>query len=71
MTLTQFKKEAAQLPPRHRAALAASLLHSLPDDDYDVSDEEARRRAEELRQHPDQSVSLTQFKKAVLAGRAR
>ena len=61
MTLTQFKKEASVLSVRQRAALASALLHSLPDDDYDVSDEEVALRSRELKDHLESGITLEQL----------
>lgn len=38
--LAEFKKQTAALPVEQRASLASFLPHSLPEPDYDVSDEE-------------------------------
>ena len=40
VSLEEFQKQTAALPVEQRASLASFLLHSLPEPDYDVSDEE-------------------------------
>ena len=46
-TLAEVQKQVAALPVEQRASLASFLLHSLPDPEYDVSDEEVAERVRE------------------------
>jgi hypothetical protein len=46
-SLAEVQKQVAALPVEQRASLASFLLHSLPDPDYDVSDEEVAERVRE------------------------
>jgi hypothetical protein len=62
-TIAEIEKLALGLPEKERAALAASLLESLPgvlfDEDEGVA--EALRRDSETDAIPDQTISLAQL----------
>lgn len=57
-SLAEVQKQVAALPVEQRASLASFLLHSLPDPDYDVSDEEV---AERVRQSKAGEVEMLSF----------
>ena len=48
MVSNELKSNIVQLSLEERASLASYLLHSLDTPEYDVSDEEIKRRVDEL-----------------------
>jgi hypothetical protein len=56
--LAEVQKQVAALPVEQRASLASFLLHSLPDPEYDVTDEEV---AERVRQSQAGEVEMLSF----------
>jgi hypothetical protein len=69
--LAEFKKQAAALPMEERASLASFLLHSLPDPDYDVSDEEVAERARQMKSGEVPTLSMAELRTGVFADRRR
>ncbi len=69
-TLMDFQNQAAALPVEDRAALADWLLGTLPQPDYDVSDDEVSLRVQEIQSGLAQTMSLEELRAAVMAGRA-
>ncbi|MDZ4289817.1 MAG: hypothetical protein U0984_17770 [Prosthecobacter sp.] len=59
--ILEIEAEALKLDVRDRAQLAASLLATLPDCDYDVSDEEVFRRDAELESGAVEGISHEEF----------
>ncbi|MEO0416514.1 MAG: hypothetical protein AAF226_16335 [Verrucomicrobiota bacterium] len=58
MTLKELTSEAVSLPTAEKAALASTLIESLPAPDYFVSDEEVVARMKEAERDP--TVLLTE-----------
>jgi len=54
-----------------RASLASFLLHSLPDLDYDVSDEEVAERFRQTQAGEIETLSMSELRDAVLSDRGR
>lgn len=71
VSLTEFKEQAAALSVEQRASLASFLLHSLPDPEYDVSDEEVAERVRQTKSGDIQTISMDELRKGVLADRGR
>ncbi len=66
-----IKKQTAALPIEQRASLASFLLHSLPEPDYDVSDEEVAERLRQLKSGEVSTISMTQLRDGVFSDRGR
>ena len=71
MSLAEIEKQAAALPVEERAALASFLLHSLPEPDHDVSDEEVAERVRQANEGEVQLISFEELRRGVFADRAR
>ena len=70
-SFAEFREQAAALPVEERASLASFLLHSLPDPDYDVSDEEVAERVRQTKSGEIQTISMNELRKGVFADRGR
>jgi hypothetical protein len=71
VSLADIKKQTAALPIEQRASLASFLLHSLPEPDYDVSDEEVAERLRQLKSGEVSTISMTQLRDGVFSDRGR
>jgi hypothetical protein len=71
VSLAEFKEQAAALTVEQRASLASFLLHSLPDPEYDVSDEEATERFRQMKSGEVATISMDELRKGVFADRIR
>ncbi|MEK7950872.1 addiction module protein [Luteolibacter soli] len=71
MSLAEIEKQAAALPVEERAALASFLLHSLPEPDHDVSDEEVAERVRQVNAGEVELISFDELRRGVFADRAR
>ena len=71
MSLAEIEKQAAALPVEERAALASFLLHSLPEPDHDVSDEEVAERVRQVKTGEVDLISFEELRRGVFADRAR
>lgn len=69
--LAEFKEQAAALPVEQRASLASFLLHSLPDPEYDVSDEEVAERVRQTKSGEIGTISMDELRKGVFSDRER
>ena len=67
----EFKEQAAALPVEQRASLASFLLRSLPDLDYDVTDEEVAVRVRQTKLGEIQTNSMDELRKGVFTDRGR
>ncbi len=70
-SLAEFKEQVAALPVEQRASLASFLLHSLPDPNYDVSDEEVAERARQIKSGEIEIISMDELRKGVFSDRGR
>jgi hypothetical protein len=70
-SLAEVQKQVAALPVEERASLASFLLHSLPDPDYDVSDEEVAERVRESKAGEIEMLSFEELRKGVITDRGR
>ena len=70
-SLAEVQKQVAALPVEERASLASFLLHSLPDPDYDVSDEEVAERVRESKAGETEMLSFEELRKGVFTDRGR
>jgi hypothetical protein len=70
-SLAEVQKQVAALPVEERASLASFLLHSLPDPDYDVSDEEVAERVRESKAGEIEMLSFEELRKGVFTDRGR
>lgn len=70
-SLAEVQKQVAALPVEERASLASFLLHSLPDPDYDVSDEEVAERVRESKEGEIEMLSFEELRKGVFSDRGR
>jgi hypothetical protein len=59
------------LPVEQRASLASFLLHSLPDPDYDVSDEEVAERVRQSKAGEVEMLSFEELREGVFFDRGR
>ncbi len=57
------------MPVEQRASLASFLLHSLPDPDYDVSDEEVAERVRESKAGEVEMLSFEELREGVFSVR--
>jgi hypothetical protein len=71
VTFAEFKEQAAALTVEQRASLASFLLHSLPDPDYDVSDEEVAERFQQAKSGEVEMITFDQLKAGVMSERGR
>jgi len=71
ISLAEVKEQASALPVEQRASLASFLLHSLPDPDYDVSDEEVAERARQMKAGEIEALSMEELRRGVFSDRAR
>lgn len=69
VSLAEFKKQTAALPVEQRASLASFLLHSLPEPDYDVSDEEVAERLRQMKSGEVSTLSMAELRDAVFSDR--
>jgi hypothetical protein len=69
--LAEFKEQVAALPIEQRASLASFLLHSLPDPDYDVSDEEVTERVRQTKSGEVGTISMDELRNGVFSDRDR
>ncbi len=69
VSIAAFQEQVAALPVEQRASLASFLLHSLPDPDYDVSDEEVAERARQMKAGDVLSISMDELRDGVLSDR--
>lgn len=70
-TLADFKEMAATLPVVQRATLASFPIHSLPEPDYDVSDEEVAGRIRQIQTGEVATISMAELREGVFADRRR
>jgi hypothetical protein len=70
-SLAEIEKQAASLPVEERAALASFLLHSLPEPDHNVSDEEVAERIRQAKAGEVDLISFEELRRGVFADRAR
>ena len=70
-SLAEIEKQAAALPVEHRAALASFLLHSLPEPDHDISDEEVAERARQVKAGEVDLITFDELRRGVFADRVR
>lgn len=71
VSLAEFKEQAAALPVEERASLASFLLHSLPDPNYDVSDEDVAERVRQTKSGEIETISMDELRKGVFSARGR
>lgn len=71
VSLAEFKKQTAALPVEQRASLASFLLHSLPEPDYDVSDEEVAERLRQMKSGEISTISMDELRAGVSSDRGR
>ena len=70
-SLAEIEQLAFALQPSQRASLASRLIATLPDPDYDVSDDEVMQRDRELESGIVQPMTHDEFVRAVNADRGR
>lgn len=70
-TLADFKEMAASLPVEQRASLASFLIHTLPEPEYDVSDEEVAERMRQSEAGEVAMISMADLREGVFADRRR
>lgn len=70
-TFTDFKEMAATLPVEQRASLASFLIHTLPEPEYDVSDEEVAERMRQSQSGEVAMISMVDLREGVFADRRR
>ncbi|MCW1885202.1 addiction module protein [Luteolibacter flavescens] len=71
MSLAEIEKQVAALPVEERAALASFLLHSLPEPDHHVSDEEVSERVRQVKEGEAELISFEELRRGVFSDRAR
>ena len=71
VNIAKFKEQVAALPVEQRASLASFILHSLPDPDYDVSDEEVAERVRQIKSGEVGTISLDELRAGVFSDRGR
>ncbi len=71
VNLAEFKEKTAALSVEQRASLASFLLHSLPDPEYDVSDEEAAERLRQMKSGEVETISMDELREGVFSDRRR
>ncbi|HSP42899.1 MAG TPA: hypothetical protein VLO11_08515 [Luteolibacter sp.] len=70
-TFADFKEMAATLPVEQRASLASFLIHTLPEPDYDVSDEEVAERMRQSQSGEAAMISMAELREGVFSDRRR
>jgi hypothetical protein len=70
-SLAEVQKQVAALPVEQRASLASFLLNSLPNPDYDVSDEEVAERVRQSKAGEVEMISFEELRKGVFSDRGR
>jgi hypothetical protein len=68
-TFADFKEMAATLPVEQRATLASFLINTLPEPDYDVSDEEVAERMRQTQSGEVVMITMAELREGVLADR--
>jgi hypothetical protein len=68
-TFADFKEMAATLPVEQRATLASFLIHTLPEPDYDVSDQEVAERMRQTQSGEVVMITMAELREGVLADR--
>ena len=71
VSIAEFQEQVAALPVEQRASLASFLLHSLPDPDYDVSDDELVERVRQVKSGEVATISMDELRDGVLSDRGR
>ena len=71
MNAKEIESEALALPEQLRASLALRLLQTLPSSDFEVSDEEAFERDQELENGSVAPLSHEEFARRVEESRRR
>jgi hypothetical protein len=71
VSLAEFKRQTAALPVEQRASLASFLLHSLPEPDYDVSNEEVVERLRQMKSGEVSTISMAELREGVFSDRRR
>lgn len=71
VNLAEFKKQSAALTVEQRASLASFLLHSLPEPDYDVSDEEVAERLRQMKSGEVSTISMDELRAGISSDRGR
>ncbi len=71
VSIAEFQEQVAALPVEQRASLASFLLRSLPDPDYDVSDEEVAERVRQVKFGEVATISMDELRDGVLSDRGR
>ena len=71
VSLAEFKKQSAALTVEQRASLASFLLHSLPEPDYDVSDEEVAERLRQMKSGEVSTISMDELRAGISSDRGR
>ena len=71
VNLAEFKKQSAALTVVQRASLASFLLHSLPEPDYDVSDEEVAERLRQMKSGEVSTISMDELRAGISSDRGR
>ena len=71
VSFAEFKEQVAALPVEQRASLASFLLHSLPDPDYEVSDEEVAERVRQTKSGEVATISMDELRNGVFSDRTR
>jgi len=71
VNISEVQEQVAALPVEQRASLASFLLHSLPDPDYDVSDEEVAERVRQVKSGEVATISMDELRDGVLSDRRR
>ncbi len=71
INLAQVKEQVAALPVEERATLASFLLHSLPDSDYDVSDEDVAERVRQTKVGEIDTITMDELREGVFSDRKR
>jgi hypothetical protein len=67
ISIETLRKEVAKLPLEDREAFAAFVLDTLPPPDYCVSDEEVKRRWEEMESGAEPGISTEELWRRVHA----
>lgn len=70
-TISDLKEMAATLPVEDRASLASFLIHSLPETDYDVSDEEVAERVRQIQTGAVETITMSELREGTIAERLR
>jgi hypothetical protein len=71
VSLAEFKEQAAALSVEQRASLASFLLHTLPEPDYEVSDEEVAERLRQMKLGEVTAISMDELREGVFSDRGR